>query len=298
MVQDMTGNSPEERSAEFQTPTQPEAPAVPVDMTPSRIIDSPSHGDLSSRGKPVSDFNKERHPVHSKPSMNVEGAPGGGDYKRLVDERSQFRKPEEIRKIEKGTASRAEINRLRHGTLFQHGNILSRRGGVVRDEGQGEDAVAIGNGIRDVRSTKSDPVSNSELLDRMKALMPYAFPKELQSLLWELSGQTVASGMVPVLVSDSGGGGIGELWAQWGTAAISYDFMTSGKVYVAGTDRTPTWTAAQQAASDVWITVYFDNAPTGVHTSNPGPSTDTYEVYRIKVAGANVQYGDIHESRT
>lgn len=84
-------------------------------------------------------------------------------------------------------------------------------------------------------------------------------------------------------------------------AAQAYDFMTSGKVYVAGTDRTPS--AAQWApavsASDVWITVYFDNAtPTGVHTSSPGSSTDTYEVYRIKAGGINVQYGDIHESRT
>ena len=79
----------------------------------------------------------------------------------------------------------------------------------------------------------------------------------------------------------------------------AYDFMTSGKVYVAGTDRTPGFNATHQAASDVWLTVYFDNAtPTGVHTSWPGASSDTYEVYRIKAGGTNVQYGDIHESRT
>jgi hypothetical protein len=83
-----------------------------------------------------------------------------------------------------------------------------------------------------------------------------------------------------------------------GTVSAGYDFRTSGIVKVAGNNRTPSF-ASVLTASNVWIKVYFDGTTTAtVHTTDPGADTDTYEVYRITAGGVNMQYGDIHESRT
>lgn len=77
-----------------------------------------------------------------------------------------------------------------------------------------------------------------------------------------------------------------------------YDFTTDGKVYVAGHDRTPTFSDEEKAAANLWIAVYFDSSqPVTIHTVQPAMS-DACEVYRIRAGGVNVQYGDIHESRT
>lgn len=80
--------------------------------------------------------------------------------------------------------------------------------------------------------------------------------------------------------------------------SLAYDFTRDGKVYVAGNDMTPTFSDEQKAAADLWIAVYFDlSHPVTIHTVQPAMS-DTCEVYRIRAGGENVQFGDIHESRS
>lgn len=79
--------------------------------------------------------------------------------------------------------------------------------------------------------------------------------------------------------------------------SLAYDFTRDGRVYVAGNDKTPNFSSVTDAM-DIWICVYFnsDTAVT-IHTVQPS-MTDGCEVYRIRSGGVNVQFGDIHESRT
>lgn len=79
-------------------------------------------------------------------------------------------------------------------------------------------------------------------------------------------------------------------------------FLSSGKVFVGGTDMTPTLTDEQKAKAYLWFKVYF-NGTTAVEVNAddtdtfPASFEDTWEAYRIKVAGRVLRWDDIHETR-
>lgn len=100
-----------------------------------------------------------------------------------------------------------------------------------------------------------------------------------------------------------GGSGAGEGQDVFPTDnIIGFNFFTMGHVYVVGTDKTPTWTEAQIAANNVYITVSLDNGDVDVVSDDadgdtfPDPAswpTDT-ECYAIVRDGVRVQNSDIH----
>jgi ribosomal protein L11 methylase PrmA len=73
-------------------------------------------------------------------------------------------------------------------------------------------------------------------------------------------------------------------------------FVEHGKIYLAGTDKTPTWTDEQKAEADLYVEIDFSAATVTVGTGTAPANTDTLEHYQIKRDGVQVQNSDIHES--
>lgn len=275
------------REAEFQTPQQPDPVSIPPKMKPSQLLDSPSKlralDDL-----PV----KSSQKIDSPSAMKPRTSRGGVDEFGSKSTPSGVHDGQDLRKNHSGPAMHDPASmhtRLTHPDQYKPAPDtrlnpsgprlkLSSERRAEREEARLKAGKGFGDG--------GEPVTRGDF-ERMFWMM---FPERLRGLAYERfgDGDLPAVGSVAVMGDEN--------YAKWGRG---FDFRISGRVYVAGVDMTPVFSAAEKAAPDVWIKVYFNGAtPVSVHTSYPGAMSDNYEIYRIVSDGISVQNSDIHESRT
>ncbi len=259
--------------------------ATAFEKLSTRIDDKPSREDMTSRGTPVSEFNRERHPVSHKPSMDVEGAPQGGKYTRMGDPSSMHTRytdpdkyvpPADTRKNPSGPKMRMSWER-------EEAQLEARAAAAGMDAEQFSGLV---NALRPEFVGQLD----------FKARFEECWPTELKPLVFGWAGSNVYAETLENCVAtlyDEGG----TLSAQWMTGGGS-DFMERTEtVWVGANDMTPTWTDEQKAADDLWLRVYFDGITACVVSDSEITSDDESEVYRIRVNGATIRWDDIHETR-
>lgn len=290
----MTPDDPLSRMAEFQSGPVPE---VPGRDTQGR------REDRESNGTPSREFNDERKRRTSEADAIIEKTRDRKSYNRLVDERSQFRRPSDILDVKTGRAleqkpAQREDTRLApsgpsgitvHRTPDITGGQLYRteKGIVVRAADEQAKRMQMRMAERAGRSRQADdPSFQSRVLDAVARGMP-----EIAAMSWSYAGKDMPPAGYSPQVYMYGGG------IKWGEGGGGYNFVTDGKVYVAGSEMPVAWAEGDEDEDDLWIAVYFDQSPVTRHTVQPVMS-DVCEVYRIRSGGKNVQFGDIHESRT
>ena len=203
---------------------------------PSQNIDSPSSQDRSSNGIPVREFNKTKHPVDDKPSMNVEKAPHGGKYVGMIDKESKFRKPDEIPTIERGQSGANALQSLRPGIEVKHGNILVKTGGII--EGLNNDQPMRGR----------SPVGPDDFETNLKNRLP----PELLNASWNLAGLARPAAGKVLKVSEAGDGcetEWGDCLSVYGTPALYKGIFLRGWSKASAEEDWVAMTVAQETAT-------------------------------------------------
>lgn len=292
----MMTDDPLSRMAELQSGPVSEVP----DPSATRRKDA-----RESKGTPSREFNDERKRRTSEADAIIEKTRDRKSYNRLVDERSQFRRPSDILDVKTGRAleekpAQREDTRLApsgpsgitvHRTPAITGGQRYRteKGIVIRAADEQAQRMQMRMAERSGRSRQADdPSFQSRVLDAVARGMP-----EIAAMSWSYAGKSMPPAGYSPQVNMYGAG------VKWSEGSVGYDFRTDGKIFVGGSEVgvAPAFSTFSGTDDDLWVKVFFD-ASTAIVTTTQPFSTDEYEVYRIRAGGKNVQFGDIHESRS
>lgn len=313
----MDPTDPLERQAEMQSVPQPDTPSL--------------ERDKSSRGTPSREFNRDRRERTSEADAKVESGRDRKKYGRLVDERSQFRKPSGVIDSTTGRpisdASTRQDNRLnpsgpqgirvnKNPDLSEKVTVRTAKGILIR--------TSVENAQRLISRDRTDAdqgrgaggFSKSDLEALVMNIIASRMP-EIASMSWNLNGQnSPAIGSIPAVTANgvawggSGGSGAGSFGCTIKSATVVT--VKKGTCYYAanaGSDKVETDVTC---ATDGYIYMqleYSTGAWTGPLFSATDPDADQdddtsiWTLCEVTVVGSVISSlfqrwsGDIFESR-